>query len=67
MIKQSEMSQQFSEIESFKEFSLDFVLVMRTFKKIKNKNRSFKSLNKKRQFFIIRDFSDFRYTKTNFS
>ncbi len=61
------MSQQFNEIELFKRFSLDLDLVMRIFKKIKDKNCSSKSLNKRKQFSIIRDSSDFEYTKTNFN
>jgi hypothetical protein len=65
MIKQSEVSQSFSDIESFEEFSLDFVLSIRSFKKISDKDRSFESLNKRKSF-ITHDFFDLKDTKEVF-
>ncbi len=64
-IKQSEIFQSFSDVESFEEFSLDFVLSIKSLKKIKDKDRSFETLNK-RKFFITHDSSDLKNTKEVF-
>jgi hypothetical protein len=65
MIEQSEVSQSFSDIESFEEFSFDLVLSIRSFKKISDKDRSFESLNKRKSF-ITHDSSDLKDTKEVF-
>ncbi len=65
MIEQSKVSRSFSDIESFEEFSLDFVLSIRSFKKISDKDRSSESLNKRKSF-ITHDSFDLKDTKEVF-
>jgi hypothetical protein len=61
-------SSQFSdEIASLKEFSLDSLLAINDSKKIKNKDRSSNSQNKKSDKITRRDSSDFEFTETKFN
>lgn len=56
-----------NDVESSKDFSLDFMLAIKTSKKTKNKNRSTESLNKIKNTSTRRDSSKFEHMKAEFS
>lgn len=65
--KNRNISKEFNKIKLLKDFSLDFIFVIKISKIIKNKSSLFKSLNKSKDIFIKRLSFEFEYVEIVFS